>query len=180
MRTPGFLVAILATFLDLQMLPAIGQSSLCVYWAHGVDTRPRLDAAGITHICVAPGQVDAWRAAGVDARGLADDDLASRETLQAPGIVARAGVASPTRAPWIAANGWRIVRSPGAKFVYDVPSGNAALAAAEGFAYAADAVIKIDPADVESLGSLLTFLSGLPAVDLPSSRISRSWTMDPP
>ena len=59
------------------------------------------------------------------------------------------------------------MRSPGAKFVYDVPSGKAALAAAEAFAYAADAVIKIDPADVESLGSLLTFLSGLPAVDLP-------------
>ena len=48
MRTPGFLVAVLATFLDLQVLPAIGQSSLCVYWAHGVDTKPRLDAAGIT------------------------------------------------------------------------------------------------------------------------------------
>ena len=76
-------------------------------------------------------------------------------------------MASPTRAPWIAANGWRIVRSPGAKFVYDVPSGKAALAAAEAFAYAADAVMKIDPADLESLGSLLTFLRALPPVDLP-------------
>ena len=59
------------------------------------------------------------------------------------------------------------MRSPAAKFVYDVPSGKAALAAAEAFAYTADAVIKIDSADVELLGSVLTFLRGLPAVELP-------------
>jgi hypothetical protein len=166
MRLLGSLLVVVASFFSV--LPAIDDpTALCVYWAQGVDTRPRLDAAGITHLCVPQEQVEAWRASGVNARGLSEAELGSREILQAPGIVARAGVASPTRAPWIAANGWRIVRSPGAKFVYDVPSGKAALAAAEAFAYGADAVMKIDPAELESLGSLLTFLRALPAVDLP-------------
>jgi hypothetical protein len=139
-----------------------------VYWAQAVDTKSRLDAAGVKRICVPPSEVDAWRSVGMDARGLPDAELASRDTLQAPGIVARAGVASPTRAPWIAANGWRIMRSPGAKYVYDAPAGKASLAAAEAFAYGADAVIKIDPADLEPLGSMLTFLSALPAGNFPA------------
>ena len=83
----------------------------------------------------------------------ATQDLASREALPAPGIAPRAGVASPTRAPWIVASGWRFVRSPRASFVYELPSGKAALAAAEAFAYGADAVLKVDPADLESLGA---------------------------
>src|SRR5262249_13063212 len=76
--------------------------------------------------------------------------------------------ASPTRAPWIVASGWRFMRNPGRKYVYDVPAGKAALAAAEAFAYGADAVLKIDPADVQSLGEMLKFLEALPSVDLPN------------
>ena len=48
-----------------------------------------------------------------------------------------------------------------------MPSGKAALAAAETYAYGADVVLKIDPADVGALGGMLTFLEGLPAADLP-------------
>jgi hypothetical protein len=59
------------------------------------------------------------------------------------------------------------MRSPGTKFVYDVPAGKAALAAAEAFAYGADAAMKIDPADAGSLAAMLTFLEGLPSADLP-------------
>src|SRR4029077_17911070 len=81
---------------------------------------------------------------------------------------ARAGLASPTRSPWIVANGWRFVRPPGTKYAYDVPAGKAALAAAEAFAYGADAALEIDPADVQSLGEMLRFLQGLPSVDLPA------------
>ena len=84
------------------------------------------------------------------------------------GITARAGVASPTRAPWVVANGWRFTRHPDRKFIYDVPAGKAALAAAEAHAYGADVAMKIDPADVESLEAMLRFLEGLPAVDLPA------------
>jgi hypothetical protein len=51
--------------------------------------------------------------------------------------------------------------------VYTVPAGKGALAAAEAFAYGADAILKVDPADLGSVGTMMTFLEGLPAVDLP-------------
>lgn len=98
---------------------------------------------------------------------LSDAEQASREALPSPGIVARAGVASPTRSPWIVANGWRFARKPGAKHRYDVPAGQATLAAAEAFAYRADVVLKIDPADAAGVGTLLRFLEQLPPADLP-------------
>jgi hypothetical protein len=120
----------------------------CVYWTQGIESRGTLEAAGITRFCN-------------------DAELASREALPTPGITARPGLASPTRSPWIVANGWRFTRHPEKKYVYDVPAGKAALAAAEAFAYDVDAVLKIDPADVRNLGAMLTFLEALPAADLP-------------
>ena len=111
-------------------------------------SRAKLEAAGIKQFCE-------------------DAELAAREPLPTPGVTARPGVASPTRSPWIVANGWRVARHPGRKFVYEVPAGKAALAAAEAFAYDADAVLKIDPADAPSLAAMLTFLGTLPAVNSP-------------
>ena len=140
----------------------------CVYWRQGIETRAMLEAAGIKRLCVAPERADAWRAAGFTVTPLSEAELASREALPSPGIAPRAGLASPTRSPWIVANGWRFTRRPGTKYVYDVPAGKAALAAAEAFAYGADVVLKIDPADVGTLGAMLTFLEALPAVDLPT------------
>jgi hypothetical protein len=86
----------------------------------------------------------------------------ARELLPVPGITARAGVASPTRAPWIVANGWRFQRSPLGKFRYDLPAGKATLAAAEAFAYGADAELQIDPADAGPLAAMRSFLASLP------------------
>jgi len=119
----------------------------CVYSSADAGTRASLETAGVERICT-------------------DSDLAGRDVLPAPGTAARAGVASPTRAPWIVASGWRFVRYPGRKYVYEVPAGKAALAAAEAFAYGADAALKIDSADVQSLGEMLKFLKALPSVDL--------------
>src|SRR6266705_6822567 len=115
-------------------------ASLPCVWTQGAN-RAALEAAGIKHICT-----------------LTDAELAAREALPTPGVTARAGLASPTRSPWIVANGWRFTRRPAAKYVYDVPAGKAALAAAEVFAYGADAVLKIDPADAASFAAMLTFL----------------------
>ena len=140
----------------------------CVYWTLGIETRATLQAAAIKRLCVAPERADSWRAAGFTVTAVSEAELTSREALPSPGIAPRAGLASPTRSPWIVANGWRFTRQPGAKYVYDVPAGRAALAAAEIFAYGADAVLKIDPADVGSLGEMLTFLEALPVVDLPA------------
>jgi len=122
----------------------------CVYLAQSVDSRATLEAAGIRRLCT-------------------ETDLAQRESLANPGTAPRPGVASPTRAPWIIANGWRFMRRPSTKYVYDVPAGKAALAAAEAFAYGADAVLKIDRADVRPLGEMLKFLEALPTVDLPTA-----------
>jgi hypothetical protein len=138
----------------------------CVYWTQGVESRATLEGAGIKRICVPPDQIDPWRAAGVDVAPMSQAELASREALPAPGVTARAGVASPTRSPWIVASGWRFTRHPTTKYVYDVPAGKAALAAAEAFAYGADTVLKIEAADVADLGMMMTFLAGLPALDL--------------
>jgi len=140
----------------------------CVYWTQGIETRATLEAAAIKRLCVAPERADSWRAAGFTVTPLSAAELASREALPSPGIAPRAGLASPTRSPWIVASGWRFTRHPGAKYVYDVPAGKAALAAAEAFAYGADAVLRIDPADVGILGGMLAFLEALPAVDLPT------------
>jgi hypothetical protein len=117
----------------------------CLLWTQGAETRLRIRFS-------------------TDA--LSDAETASREALPTPGITARAGVASPTRAPWIVASGWRVTRHSDAKYRYDLPAGKAALAAAEAFAYGADALLKIDPADAARLRDVLTFLEGLPAADL--------------
>jgi hypothetical protein len=140
----------------------------CVYWTQGIESRPTLEAAGITRLCVAPEQADAWRAAGFTVVPLSAAELSTREALVTPGTAPRAGVASPTRSPWVNANGWRFMRKPDGKYVYDVPQGRGALAAAEAFAYGADAVLKIDPADLPAVGAMLKFFAELPPADLPA------------
>ena len=140
----------------------------CIYWTQGVDSRAKLEAAGIKRLCVAPDQIESWRAAGFLTTALTEADLAAREAIPSPGIVARAGLASPTRSPWIVANGWRFTRHPASKYAYVVPAGKGALAIAEAFAYGADAVLKIDPEDLGNVGAMLTFLERLPVAELPA------------
>ena len=57
---------------------------------------------------------------------------------------------------------------PAARFFETASKGGAALAAAEAFAYGADLVLAIDPADLGSLGEALAFLRGLPPLELPA------------
>lgn len=139
----------------------------CLHWTQGVESAPTLKAAGIERLCVPPERVEAWRGAGFSAAPISEGDLAVRDPLLAPGIKARADRASATRSPWVDANGWRFLRNPTGQYVYDLPAGRAALAAAEAYVYGADAVLKIDPADLESLGRMMAFLSQLPANERP-------------
>ena len=142
-------------------------STPCVYWTEGIESRAQLEAAGVTHICVEPAAVDRWRKAGLMATPLTDTERRSREVVVVPGIGQRGGVGSATRAPWLNANGWRFIRKPDGQFVYNLPVGKAALAAAEAYAYGADAVLEIDPADLANAGAMLTFLRSLSTADLP-------------
>jgi hypothetical protein len=148
-------------------LVALVLSVPCVYWTQGISSRPALEAAGVTNLCVPGDQADLWRAAGVRVVAISDAELSARVELPTPGVTARPGVASPTRAPWIVANGWRIARQPAARFSYAPAPGAAALAAAEAYAYGADAIMRIDPADLKRAGDMLTFLENLSPVDLP-------------
>ncbi len=138
-----------------------------LYWPQGVESAPALRQAGIERLCVPPESAEAWRQAGFTVTAVSPVDLVAREKLSPPGIAGRADVASPTRSPWVFASGWRFLRNPAGRYFYDLPAGKAALAAAEAFAYGADAVLKIDAADLESFGRMLAFLAQLPAADLP-------------
>ncbi len=88
--------------------------------------------------------------------------------LSEPRVQYRNNEASATRSPWIDANGWRILRSPGRTFVYQVKGAAAALAAAEAFTYGAEALISTDPSGADAFRPMLEFLKTLHLVDLPA------------
>ena len=123
-------------------------AALSSIWSAGLDSRAALEAAAIKRVCVPPDRADSWRAAGFTVTPLTDAELASRENAcrrrasrRAPGSRRRRARHGLTRTGGA---------SPGTRrrnIVYDVPAGKAALAAAEAFAYGADAVLKIDAAD---------------------------------
>jgi hypothetical protein len=140
----------------------------CLYWTDAVEeTSAAVKSAGISRICVPPERVGEWRAAGFEATATAESDLAARQTLPFPGIENRVDRVSSTRSPWVNANGWRFVQNPGGRYVYELPAGSAALAAAEAVQFGADVVLKIDLADLPELGKVLAFAKALPASDLP-------------
>jgi hypothetical protein len=116
---------------------------------------------------VPPGRAREWTTAGFEAVPLADAEKSERVSVPAPRLVARADAASATRRPWLDANGWRFLRAPKGRFIETAPKGAAALAAAEAYAYGADLVLAIDPADVAALGEALSFLRSVKAMELP-------------
>jgi hypothetical protein len=94
-------------------------------------------------------------------------DQRARELLLVPGTVARPGVASPTRAPWLNTNGARFMRKPDGQYRYELPEGKGALAAAEAIAYRADAVLQIGPADQAAVCRVFAFVKDVPPAALP-------------
>ncbi len=138
-----------------------------LYWSQGIETAPQIKQAGIEQFAVPPEKVEAWREAGFKVVALPRNELEGRERLLPPGLQRKYNVASPTRAPWIDANGWRFLRQPAGQYLYDLAAGRAALAAAESFVYNADVVVKIEPSDLPEFGQMLAFLRLLPADELP-------------
>jgi len=140
-----------------------------LFWAQPVETAPVVRQAGIERLCVPAGAATAWREAGFTVVPLEEEERSKRTKLSAPGLRSRAEMASATVRPWVFANGWRFLRAPGGRYWGDVPAGKAALAAAEAFAYGADAVLAIDPADLDAFGRMQVFLSSVPESALPAA-----------
>ena len=138
-----------------------------LFWTGGTDTAPALRHAGIEQFCAPPALAAPWKQAGFSVTPLSDGELRSRIGLSTPGIDHKVMVASATTAPWVDSNGWRFRRKPDGEFYYELPAGSGALAAAEAFAFDANAVLKIDPADLDAVGKMLQFLRAVPEKKLP-------------
>jgi hypothetical protein len=155
-----------------------------LFWDQGVETAPRLKSAGISRIYTPAARVAAWKAAGIEAAAFTPGEGACVEA-ETPRLQLRMDVASATNMPWIDSNGWRIQREPGKKWCYKAeesrPSqgrgrrrtapaqseGVAALAAAEAYSFAADAVIAAGPAELAEFGRMLGFLARIDRPPMP-------------
>lgn len=176
--TPLFVVAVAALLIAAHDIPRARTFSLTqlqetrlpvLYWQRGIETAPMLKEAEVTQIAVPPAVAGEWQRAGFKVLAVSGQDLERREKLLVPRVAGRADVASATQRPWIDLNGWRFVRSPSGKFLYDLSekgAGQAALAMAEAFAYQADAILKIAPTDLNAAGKMLLFLRTLSGVNL--------------
>lgn len=139
-----------------------------LYWSQDIETAPQIKQAGLEQFAVPPENVEAWRAAGFRVIAMPRSELEGRDRLLIPGVQGKYTVASPTRSPWIDANGWRFLRQPGGQYLYDLSAGKAGLAAAEAFVYNVDVVIKLEPTDLANFGKMLAFLRPLPTEELPT------------
>jgi hypothetical protein len=143
----------------LAALPAL-------FWDAAPDTAPALQQAGITRILVPRDRLASWKAVSGIAAAAGDPESAVK--LQPPTVNYRMQEATATAAPWVIANGWRLIRRPAGRYYYDVTGKQAALAAAEAFCYGADAMIHSDAAGLQPLAQMLAFLSGIPGDPLPT------------
>jgi hypothetical protein len=138
-----------------------------IFWNQGPETAVALKQNGIEQVLVPVERLQAWKSTGLVVRGITTVEWKALEEASAPGVDRQVQVASATRSPYLIANGWRFIRNRSAKYRYSLPAGKAALAAAEAYAYGADAALQIETTDLESAVKMLTFLRGLPAADLP-------------
>ena len=135
-----------------------------LFWDRPPETADALRKAGIERLYVPAGREQAWRKLGFAATAF---DRAHAVQAVAPKVEYHMDVASATRVPWVDANGWRFEREPGRSFLYDLPAGTAALAAAEASAYGVDAAIRATPEDLASFGQMLKFIGEIDQPRLP-------------
>lgn len=135
-----------------------------LFWDRPIEAADTLRKAGIERLYVPTGREQAWRKAGFTATAF---DRARAAQAVAPKVEYHMDVASATRVPWVDANGWRFEREPGRSFFCDAPPGGAALAAAEAFAYGAEAAIRSAPEDLAGFARMLKFLGEIEQPRLP-------------
>lgn len=136
-----------------------------LFWDAAPDTAQALRDAGIQQIVVPAARLASWKA--VDGITVEAADPQGAVKVQAPTVNYRINEATATRAPWVVANGWRMIRRPKVRYYYEAPGKPAALAAAEAFCYGAEALIHTDAAGLKPLGEMLAFLKSAAAEDLP-------------
>ena len=132
-----------------------------ILWQQGVETAPALKQSGVVSICVPASKAAQWRKAGFSVIPFTRTELESRTKVPAPRIAAEPQDASATRSPWVIANGSQFIRNTTHKYFYDLPTGKGALAVAEAYVYGADAILKIEPHDLQQTGQMLAFLGKL-------------------
>jgi hypothetical protein len=128
-------------------------------WDKGPETLDQLQRAQIQQIAVPANTAESWKAA----RGISivTADLNQLTTVPQPSLTFNAHTSSATRAPWVNQNGWRFLRQPQGRYLYDTKGEGALLAAAEAFAYQVRAYIRTDEAGLQPLGQMLAFLRGI-------------------
>ena len=136
-----------------------------LFWDAGPSTAGALRDAHIGRIAVPAAQMEAWKSVGgisVEAASTAGLDQAGHPR---GGIPARPGDRQPG-----AVDSVQRLAAPaqaGSRFYYDAPGPAAGLAAAEAFAYGAQALVHTDAAGVKPFAGMLAFLSGLEKFDFP-------------
>ena len=122
--------------------------------------------AGIKRVYVPAANVGQWKSSGIEA--VPDSELKDYTNVPAPGMKMRADRAAATSIPWVDSNGWRYRRGVKRAYYSNLPAGAAPLAAAEAYAYGAEAVLALDRADTTATAAMLRFLQSIPPVDLPA------------
>jgi hypothetical protein len=136
-----------------------------LFWDAPPNTAPQLRDAGITSIAVPAAQAESWKAiAGLKVE-TADPQAAVK--LATPAVNNRINQASASRDPWVDSNGWRFLRQPQARFYYDLPGPQSAVAAAEAFSYGANAVVRTDANGLKPFAQMLEFLRTVSTDDMP-------------
>jgi hypothetical protein len=131
----------------------------------GPDATQKLKDAGIQAVAVPAAQSAAWKNVGGITVEVADPARAIK--LVPPSVDYRANQGTASRSPWLNSNGFRFIRQPQALFVYDVKGQQAALAAAEAYAFGGNALIRSDDAGLKPLADMLAYLRSIEPVDLP-------------
>jgi hypothetical protein len=135
-----------------------------LYWDQDAKTAEAVKQAGIERVFVPAGQEPAWKAAGIDVQPFQASKFVK---LPSPGVERRMNVAAATSMPWVDANGWRLERDGRHQYYYDVPWRRSALAAAEAYVYAVDAVVHPEPRDLTAFGKMLAFLKSIDQPAMP-------------
>ena len=132
-------------------------------WDDGPQSAPVLEKAGIRQI-VTTGDAGAWSGTKIRATSIEANTLVH---LDPPGVDYQLGRAGATAAPWVKSNLWRELKDPGKSFLYEVTGPAVPLAAAEAYAGAATAYLKVKESDLQAFAAAIQFLRQIDGPSLP-------------